>query len=86
MRFEVHFGGYTDWCEAGNPHCAAIQTLQRCIEEQKRFPHSAFKVIQQDSGEEFDIGLSEVLAIQQLSSIHERGDAIENLEANHGGI
>ena len=64
MRYEVHLGGFTHWCEANTDLQAGVKTLDACIIEWKTFPRVPMQVFNLDSGEETIVGLAQVLWIQ----------------------
>jgi len=68
MRYEVYFGGFAHWCEAGNPYDAALQTLDACKEEWDTFPQAPFQVINLDNDSEETVGLAEALSIRYQAS------------------
>jgi len=68
MRYEVHFGGFTHWCDAATPQHAGLLTLDACIEEWKTFPQSPMMAINLDSDETTTVGLAEILWIKHHAS------------------
>lgn len=64
MRYEVHFGGFTHWCEASTPLQAGLITLNACIEQYKTFAQLPMLVIALETGDETTVGLAEVLWVK----------------------
>ena len=63
-HYEIHFGGFTHWCQAESPIRAAMLAFRACLDQWHTFPRSPFLVIDTDKDNDGEtVGLQLVLSL-----------------------